>query len=203
MTDDPTEPRPIPHHEAQPSRTPPGRTPRGRRRPSPSPEPDADRRPGVRVALAARLLKHGRDPAEVAALTGVPQALLESTRHSRHTRSRPPRSSPATDGEHRGDAGGDRYAALVVGLRRGQRLRGAALGVAVGFGLTAGLAIAAIVSANVELARVSLLLTSLLAAAWLLVLLAFRRLRRGIAGPPRRWRPPAPAPRRPRGWSES
>ena len=45
--------------------------------PRPTPRPDHDHRPSMRMLVAASMLRHGHDPRAVAEATAVPQALVE------------------------------------------------------------------------------------------------------------------------------
>lgn len=142
--------------------------------------PEPDRRPGVRVGLAARLVAAGRDPAEVAALTGVPLALL-TLGHRDHHDAEPgpvphPAPGPVTDVTGHAEPG----RGLAAAIRRTRRRRRVALGAALGFAVNAGLALAAAVPPGTpSLAAATLIAGPLLGGLlWLLVLAELRALPR-------------------------
>ena len=139
---------------AEPDHTP------SRRLPATSSQSGADRRPGLRVSFAARLLDHDRSPDEVATLTGVPRALLELYRPRRH---------PSIDGVRPASSRPARHTDPVAALRRRQRHRRAALAAAVWLGTNAGLALASMVSGVVEPALVSALVIAMLGLSCLVL----------------------------------
>lgn len=58
-------------------------------------QPDKGQRPSIRMALAASMLRHRRDPHEVAGETGVPLTLVELIAEGLHTHPATPTPPPA------------------------------------------------------------------------------------------------------------
>jgi hypothetical protein len=157
--------------------------------------PDPDHRPGIRVQVAASMLRHGHPPRAIAEATGVPLALvglirdhLDDDAHPADTTAAPEprRRSPRCDG-HAPGAGRRPHppSAELLHVRRRMRLAVAAL---VGWVCNLGLAAAA------ELAHLPILGMASLILAPLLVTFLLLQVLPATSGAPARRRPDRGAP---------